>query len=67
AARLEVRKLACRPTSSVGALMGRLEIKRLLRAYKKKTGGKLALRQFHDSLLKLSWFPPATVRSRLLE
>ena len=66
AARFEVRKLACSPTASVGALLGRLEIKKLFREYKKKKGKKSSLKEFHDSLLKMSWYPLTTVRSRLL-
>jgi len=66
AARLEVRKLACRPTSSVGSMLGRMEIKKLFKEYKKKKDKKFPLKEFHDLLLKMSWFPLATVRSRLL-
>ena len=66
AARLEVRKLACAPTSSVGSMLGRMEIKKLFKEYKRKKNKKIPLKGFHDMLLKMSWFPLATVRSRLL-
>jgi uncharacterized protein DUF885 len=62
----EVKKLACHPTSSVGPLVGRMEIKKIVRQYKKQKGDKVPLRQFHDSFLKMSWFPLTAVRSRLL-
>ncbi len=66
AARFEVRKLACRPTASVGPMLGRIQIKKLFRDYNKKKGNEIPLKEFHDSLLKMSWFPLTTVRSRLL-
>ncbi|MEA2063007.1 MAG: DUF885 family protein, partial [Gemmatimonadota bacterium] len=67
AARFEVRKLAGSPTASVGAMLGRIQIRKLRNEYKKKTGEEFSLRRFHDRFLELCWLPLAVLRRRLIE
>ena len=62
----QVRGLASSPTSSVGAMVGRIKIESWREACRKKVGTTFSLKRFHDSLLRLCAFPPDTVEKRLL-
>ena len=62
----QVRSLASSPTSSVGAMVGRIKIESWREACRKKEGKTFSLKKFHDSLLRLCAFPPDMVEKRLL-
>lgn len=62
----QVHSLASSPTSSVGAMVGRIKIESWRELCRKKGGKTFSLKRFHDSLLRLSAFPFNKVEKRLL-
>ncbi|OGF99815.1 MAG: hypothetical protein A3F83_00550 [Candidatus Glassbacteria bacterium RIFCSPLOWO2_12_FULL_58_11] len=63
----QVQRLAAAPTSSVGALIGRLKIESWRESCCVRAKKPLSLKKFHDSLLHLSGLPLETVEKRLLK
>lgn len=63
----QVRSLASSPTSSVGAMVGRIKIESWRENCCKKGGKTFSLKKFHDSLLRLCALPPDKVEKRLLQ
>jgi len=63
----QVRNLASSPTSSVGAMVGRIKIESWRENCLKKAGKTFDLKKFHDSFLRLCFFPPDMVEKRLLQ
>ena len=61
-----VRSLASSPTSSVGAMVGRIMIESWREKCRKKGGKTFSMKRFHDHLLRLCALPPYRVEQRLL-
>ena len=61
-----VRSLASSPTSSVGAMVGRIMIESWREKCHKKGGKTFSMKRFHDRLLRLCALPPYRVEQRLL-
>ena len=64
---LEVRRLALNPTSSLGALFGRMKIETMRQCYGKAAGAEFSEKKFHDALLRASTLPLPRVEGRLLQ
>ncbi|HUU28422.1 MAG TPA: DUF885 family protein [archaeon] len=63
---LQVRNLALYPTSSLGAMIGRVRILDLRETYRQAAGKNFSLKKFHDTLLRLSTQPLDRLERRLL-
>jgi uncharacterized protein (DUF885 family) len=57
--RTEVLRYTTTPTQQMSYLTGKLEIKRLLEAMKRRDGDNFSLKAFHDALLAEGSIPPA--------
>ncbi len=64
-AQAEVRRYTSSPTQPMSYLVGKLEILKVIDAYKKKRAGA-TLREVHDAILACGSLPPKLLRERLL-
>jgi len=61
----EVRRYTMSPTQPMSYLMGKLEILKVIEAYKKRQPNA-SLREIHDAILSCGSLPPKLLRERLL-
>lgn len=57
----EIRRYTLTPTNQMSYLIGKLEIKNLLEAARKRGGENFSLKKFHDALLTEGSIPPALI------